>query len=72
MSAGDAKLNLTEKNLVWNGNFESSQQHVTLIYEDIILELRNLKVSDSGNITLTVQHPGGNVQLNFELIVLSK
>ena len=68
----NAQPNVNEDELEWSGNFVPSTQKGTFENEVAVLELTNLKLSDSGNVTLTVRHQGGTVQLVYKLIVLSK
>ena len=56
--------------IVWSGNFDSCQQKVTFENTVAKLSLTDLKLTNSGSVTLTVNHPSGITMLSFELIVL--
>ena len=42
------------------------------VEDEAVMELSDLTLGDGGDITLTARHPGGDVDMTFELIVLSE
>ena len=72
MNVSDAVPPVIESNLNWQGNYKSNQQTVTFDGERASLELNNLRVTDTGNITLIVNHPAGEISKYFELVVLGE
>ena len=70
MNVSDAVPPVIESYLNWQGNYNSNQQ--TFDGERASLELNNLRVTDTGNITLTVNHPAGEISKYFELVVLGE
>ena len=61
-----------ESNLKWQGNYNSDHQTAMFDGERATLELNNLRVTDTGNITLIVNHPAGEISRYFELVVLGE
>lgn len=72
VSVSVAQPPVTIDDLIWRGNFIEDRQTVTYKNNNAILMLSGLIVSDTGNVTLTIEHSAGNVSVQFELIVLSE
>ena len=68
----DARPPLTLNDLTWSGDFDPSKSSLVYEEDEVVMELSDLALGDGGNITLTARHPAGDVEVTFELIVLSE